>query len=77
VADSATKIIVRQAPDQIARAVDHARLAGPQAQVIEQLSRGRALCKVGCQTTLVQHIIGPSDDALCNSDSRMLGSTNT
>jgi type IV secretory pathway VirB4 component len=72
-ADSATKVILRQAPDQVAAAVDHVGLTEPEAHVISQLSRGRALWKVGSRTTIVRHLIGPSEAALCDTDERMTG----
>jgi type IV secretory pathway VirB4 component len=72
IADSATKIILRQAPDQIATTIEHAGLSDPQAQVVGQLARGRALWKVGQHTTLVEHIVaGRHEVALCDTDQRM------
>ena len=47
IADSATKIILRQAPDQIATTVEHAGLTEPQADTVARLGRGCALWKVG------------------------------
>jgi hypothetical protein len=73
-ADSATKVILRQAPDQVAAAVDHVGLTDPEARVISQLSRGRALWKVGAHTTLVRHVIAPSESAFCDTDQKMRGS---
>jgi type IV secretory pathway VirB4 component len=72
-ADSATKVILRQAPDQVAAAVDHVGLTDPEARIIGQLGRGRALWKVGSQTTLVRHVIAPSEAAFCDTDARMTG----
>jgi type IV secretory pathway VirB4 component len=73
IADSATKIILHQAPDQIAGTVEHAGLTGPKAEVIGQLARGVALWKVGSHTTLVEHMVGPSEKSLTDTDARMLG----
>jgi hypothetical protein len=70
-ADSATKVILRQAPDQVAAAIEHVGLTDPEAAIIGQLSRGRALWKVGPRTTIVKHVIGPSEAALCDTDARM------
>jgi hypothetical protein len=61
IADSATKIILRQAPDQIATTVEHAGLTEPQADAVARLGRGCALWKVGGHTTLVDHIVGPGE----------------
>lgn len=72
-ADSATKIVHRQAPDQIAAAVDHVGLTEPESRILAQLSRGRALWKIGNHTTLVRHIVAPSEEAFCDTDARMSG----
>lgn len=70
-ADSATKIILRQAADQIPAAVDHVGLTAPQAEVIGQLTRGRALWRVGNRTTLVHHHLGAAEHAICDTDQNM------
>jgi type IV secretory pathway VirB4 component len=72
-ADSATKIILRQAPDQLDAAVDHFGLTDPEATIVGQLARGRALWKLGGRTAVVQHILGPSEEAICDTDARMNG----
>jgi type IV secretory pathway VirB4 component len=72
-ADSATKIVHRQAPDQIASAVEHVGLTQPEARIMGQLARGRALWKIGAHTTLVEHVIAPSEEALCDTDQNMRG----
>jgi type IV secretory pathway VirB4 component len=76
-ADSATKVILRQAPDQVAAAVEHVGLTTPEADIISHLRRGRALWKVGARTTMVEHVIAPSEQPLCFTDQRMglVGST--
>jgi type IV secretory pathway VirB4 component len=71
-ADAATKIILRQAPDQLDTAVSHFGLTEPEARIIGQLTRGRALWKLG-RTALVQHIVGPREEAICDTDARMEG----
>src|SRR5919106_658166 len=73
IADSATKIILRQAPDQIATTVEHAGLTEPQADAVARLARGCALWKVGGHTTLVDHIVGPGEIELTDTDHRMRG----
>jgi type IV secretory pathway VirB4 component len=72
-ADSATKIILRQAPDQLEAAVSHFGLTDPEARIIGQLTRGRALWKIGGRTAVVQHIVGPGETALVDTDARMEG----
>ena len=70
-ADSATKIILRQAPDQLDAAVTHFGLTEPEASIVGQLTRGRALWKLGGRTAVVHHVLGPSEAAICDTDARM------
>ena len=70
-ADSATKIILRQAPDQLDAAVTHFGLTEPEASIVGQLTRGRALWKLGGRTAVVHHVLGPSESAICDTDARM------
>ncbi|KAA0235929.1 MAG: ATP-binding protein [Actinobacteria bacterium] len=72
-ADSATKIILRQAPDQLDAAVAHFGLTGPEASIVGQLSRGRALWKLGGRTAVVQHVLGPGEVEITDTDARMHG----
>jgi type IV secretory pathway VirB4 component len=74
-ADSATKVILRQAPDQLDAAVNHFGLTAPEASIIGQLTRGRALWKLGGRTAVVQHVLGPSEFEITDTDARMHGST--
>lgn len=72
-ADSATKIILRQAPDQLDAAVAQFGLTEPEVRIIGQLARGRALWKIGGRTAVVQHVLGPTEHDLCDTDARMHG----
>ncbi len=74
-ADSATKIILRQAPDQLDAAVAHFGLTGPEASIVGQLTRGRALWKLGGRTAVVQHVLGPGEQPIVDTDARMHGTT--
>ena len=74
-ADSATKVILRQAPDQIDAAVADFGLTGPEASIVGQLSRGRALWKLGGRTAVVQHVLSPGEQELIDTDARMHGSS--
>ena len=76
-ADSATKIILRQAPDQLDAAVAHFGLTAPEASIVGQLTRGRALWKLGGRTAVVQHVIGPGEQPIVDTDARMHGTTAT
>jgi type IV secretory pathway VirB4 component len=71
-ADSATKIILRQAPDQLDAAAAHFGLTEPESRIVGQLARGRALWKVGGRTAVVHHLMGgPIEEAICDTDARM------
>jgi hypothetical protein len=70
-ADSATKILLRQAPDQIARAAETFGLTPPEAEVVGQLARGRALWTIAGRSALVQHLLGRSEVELVDTDARM------
>lgn len=73
-ADSATKVILRQAPDQVAPAVEQVGLTEQEAAIIGHLARGRALWKVGSRTTIVRHVVAPSE-SFCDTDARMVSKT--
>jgi len=70
-ADSATKIILRQAPDQLAATAAHFGLTEPEARIVGQLTRGRALWKVGGRSAVVHHLMAPTEQMLCDTDARM------
>jgi type IV secretory pathway VirB4 component len=70
-ADAATKIILRQAPDQIPAAVDQVGLTPAETELIGYLTRGRALWKIAGRRALVHHLLSPSEHALCDTDARM------
>jgi hypothetical protein len=72
-ADSATKIILRQAPDQLDAAVVDFGLTAPEATIVGQLARGRALWKLGGRSAVVEHVLAPSEAAICDTDARMYG----
>ncbi len=72
-ADAATKILLRQAPDQLDAATSSFGLTEPERQIVGQLARGRALWKIAGRTAVVHHILGRADVALCDTDARMSG----
>ena len=72
-ADSATKIVLRQAPDQLDAAVTSFGLAEPEREVVGRLARGRALWKVGGRTAVVHHVLSTAEQQLCDTDARMKG----
>ncbi|MDQ1375097.1 MAG: hypothetical protein QOJ09_2435 [Actinomycetota bacterium] len=74
IADAATKIVLRQAPDQLAAAATIFGFTDPETRIVGQLARGRALWKIGGRTAVVHHLIGPGERELCDTDARMLHS---
>ena len=72
-ADAATKILLRQAPDQLAAAAAAFGLTGPERDIVGQLARGRALWKVAGRTAVVQHMLSAAEAALADTDARMVG----
>jgi type IV secretory pathway VirB4 component len=73
-ADAATKVVLRQAPDQLARAGEGFGLTEPERQIVAQLARGRALWKVAGRTAVVQHVLSPAEAGdLTDTDARMAG----
>jgi hypothetical protein len=74
-ADSATKIVLRQAPDQLDAAIAHFGLTEPEASITGQLTRGRAVWKIGTRTAVVQHVLGPAELDIIDTDARMHSSS--
>ena len=72
-ADAATKILLRQAPDQLDAATSSFGLTDPERHIVGQLARGRALWKVAGRTAVVHHLLGRADAALIDTDARMSG----
>lgn len=70
-ADAATKILLRQAPDQLDLAATSFGLTEPERSIVGQLARGRALWMVGGHTAVVHHLQSRFETALCDTDARM------
>jgi len=70
-ADSATKVLLRQAADQIDTTAERVGLTQAEASVVTRLVRGRAVWKLGSRTAVVHHTLAPIEEDLCNTDSRM------
>lgn len=70
-ADTATKIVLRQAPDQLGPAADLLGLTPAERGVVGHLVRGRALWKVGAHTAVVQHHLAPREHGMCDTDQSM------
>ncbi len=72
-ADAATKILLRQAPDQLEAATASFALTEPERHIVGHLARGRALWKVAGRTAVVHHMMSDAETALCDTDARMAG----
>ncbi len=71
-ADTQTRILLRQSPDQIPEAKELLGLTSTEADLLPRLVKGRALWKIGnSHTAVVAHVIGPTERAFCDTDSRM------
>jgi hypothetical protein len=71
-ADAQTRIIFRQAADQVPDAQEALGLTEAEAAVLPRLARGRALWKLGRHAAVVQTVIGAADAAMCDTDARMV-----
>ena len=70
-ADTQTRVLFRQASDQLADARRLLGLNPRETEVLGRLVRGRALWKVGARTAVVQHVVGPDETDMCDTDGRM------
>ena len=71
-ADAETKIVYAQPPDQVAQARELLGLTDTEAELLPQLRRGWALWKVGQRSFLVQHRLSAIEEAIVDTDARML-----
>src|SRR5206468_1625475 len=67
-ADTQTRILFRQASDQVDDAQRLLGLTTTEAAVLSRLCRGRAIWKTGGHTAVVQHAIGRSETIFCDTD---------
>lgn len=73
-ADTATKVVLRQAPDQLAAAGELLGFTPAEQAVVGHLVRGRALWKIGAHTAVVHHHLAPGEEiGLCDTDQSMRG----
>ena len=71
--DTDIRVIFRQATDQVAEATALLDLSDPEADLLPRLARGRAVWKVGpFHTSVVQHVIAPSEAHFCDTDARLV-----
>jgi type IV secretory pathway VirB4 component len=71
--DTETRILFRQAPDQIAETKALLGLSTMEADLVSRLGRGRALWKRPETSALVQHVVAPSEWAFATTDGALLG----
>ncbi|HXQ19016.1 MAG TPA: hypothetical protein VN781_05255 [Acidimicrobiales bacterium] len=70
-ADSETRVIYGQPPGEAQGAADLLSLSATEVELLPQLRRGVALWKVGLRSFLVQHLVGPSERLLVDTDAAM------
>lgn len=71
-ADTATKVVFRQAPGEVAGAGGELLgLREVEREVVRRLVRGRALWRIGERTAVVAHVVGSAEERLVDTDGRM------
>jgi type IV secretory pathway VirB4 component len=70
-ADTQTRVLFRQASDQLCEAQSMLGLNSKETELLGKLSRGRAIWKIGSHTAVVAHEMTDSDAAFCDTDERM------
>jgi hypothetical protein len=70
-ADAETRVIYAQAPGERATTRELLGLTDPEADLVGLLPPGRALWRVGNRTAVVDHLLGPADTYLVDTDQRM------
>jgi type IV secretory pathway VirB4 component len=72
IADADTKVILAQPPDQIEGLRNLVGLSATEAELVPTLRRGEALWMVGRRSFLVQHRLSSFEQALVDTDARMV-----
>jgi hypothetical protein len=70
-ADTQTRVLFRQAPDQLPDARKLLGLTDPEATLLGQLARARSIWRIGGRAAVVATALGPMDVELVNTDARM------
>jgi hypothetical protein len=70
-ADTQTRVLFRQPPDQIEEARKLLGLTTVEAELLPRLAKGSALWKIGGHAALVDHVISTDDLEYCNTDARL------
>lgn len=72
--DTETRVLFRQAPDQVADTKSLLGLSDMEADLLPRLGRGRSLWKrPGGRSALVQHVVASSEWSFCATDAALLG----
>jgi type IV secretory pathway VirB4 component len=71
VADAQTRVVLRQAPDQIRVAADLLGLGSREAEIIGQLVRGRALWRIQDHATVAQLVLTAREREIFGTDAAM------
>jgi len=74
-ADAGTRVVYAQSADEIVSARELLGLTGTEANLLPTLGRGEAVWKVGGRSFVVRHMLGRSERALVDTDSRMSGAS--
>lgn len=72
-ADAQTRVVFRQAPDQVALAKTLLGLTDTQASLVPQLGRGVALWRLAGRAHLVEHVVSASEWSFCDTDAALTG----
>ena len=76
-ADTQTRVLFRQSPDQAPEARELLGLTSVEADLLTRLARGRSLWKVAGRTAVVQHHVGAREYEFCDTNARMLAESSS
>jgi len=71
-ADTQTRVLYRQASDQVEATAKLLQLSSAEAALLPKLAKGRGLWKVAGRPAVVQTVIGPAERAMCNTDQALV-----
>jgi hypothetical protein len=72
-ADCSTRVVYAQESDQVALTATALGLSDVEADQLIHLPRGRGLWRIGRHAAIVDHILGPAEHAVVDTDARMRG----
>jgi hypothetical protein len=70
-ADCSTRVAYAQESDQVGPTANALGLTDVEAEQLVHLPRGRGLWKVGRHSAIVDHVLGPAEHAIVDTDARM------